>query len=325
MCILVIVCTLAFGRRISEEKYALMQMARCPSIQISTMYGYKRQLLWGTVTTVCVSVTLIDYLWKSNHPFITRSSDSEGVPATGTNDYQIPTLVQLNASYYCKCDCTGNHDIPEVTATENISCKPTDDAPCQPDGLVLMSMLQKSVNFEQYQGLRYLDHLSLSRYYSCKPSSVPLLPNHTVEKQCKNVTFVNHQSSLVALVSFHGSGNTWVRHLVEQATGIFTGSIYCDPGLKSVFPGESIVSGNVIVIKTHRSDSVELPDDVKLFTQKTSYDKAIVIVRNPYDALVSEANRRWNSKHSINNHLGVADKTTFISTCQNFFNFFYIM
>ena len=124
---------------------------------------------------------------------------------------------------------------------------------------------------------------------------------------------MNQRSSLVALASFHGSGNTWVRHLLEQATGIFTGSIYCDPGLKVAFPGESVVSGNVIVIKTHRSDSVELPDDVKLNTRKTYYDKAIVIVRDPYDALVSEANRRWNSKHSVNNHLGVADDTTFIS------------
>ena len=31
-----------------------------------------------------------------------------------------------------------------------------------------------------------------------------------------------------ALASFPGSGNTWMRHLIEGATGIFTGSRYKD-------------------------------------------------------------------------------------------------
>ena len=33
---------------------------------------------------------------------------------------------------------------------------------------------------------------------------------------------------MTALVSFPGSGNTWVRYLLETASGIFTGSIYID-------------------------------------------------------------------------------------------------
>lgn len=36
---------------------------------------------------------------------------------------------------------------------------------------------------------------------------------------------------LVALVSAPGSGNTWLRHLIEKVTGIFTGSIYNDKSL----------------------------------------------------------------------------------------------
>ena len=35
----------------------------------------------------------------------------------------------------------------------------------------------------------------------------------------------------MALASFPGSGNTWVRYLIEGATGVFTGSIYLDHGL----------------------------------------------------------------------------------------------
>ena len=32
----------------------------------------------------------------------------------------------------------------------------------------------------------------------------------------------------VALASFPGSGNTWLRHMLEGASGIFTGSRYKD-------------------------------------------------------------------------------------------------
>jgi hypothetical protein len=35
----------------------------------------------------------------------------------------------------------------------------------------------------------------------------------------------------VALASFPGSGNTWVRGLIEAASGIYTGSIYKDANL----------------------------------------------------------------------------------------------
>ncbi len=31
---------------------------------------------------------------------------------------------------------------------------------------------------------------------------------------------------VVALASFPGSGNTWLRYLVQQATGVMTGSVY---------------------------------------------------------------------------------------------------
>lgn len=32
----------------------------------------------------------------------------------------------------------------------------------------------------------------------------------------------------MALSSFPGAGNTWVRHLIEHATGFYTGSYYFD-------------------------------------------------------------------------------------------------
>lgn len=36
---------------------------------------------------------------------------------------------------------------------------------------------------------------------------------------------------LIAVASFPGSGNTWVRYLIERASGIYTGSYYDDGDL----------------------------------------------------------------------------------------------
>ncbi|KAF4520044.1 hypothetical protein B566_EDAN008332 [Ephemera danica] len=71
---------------------------------------------------------------------------------------------------------------------------------------------------------------------------------------CRPLRFVEPPGAVVALVSFPGSGNTWVRYLIQQATGVYTGSVYKDYGLlKNGFPAESVVNGSVVVVKTHES------------------------------------------------------------------------
>ena len=65
--------------------------------------------------------------------------------------------------------------------------------------------------------------------------------------------FTDKQSSepmIPALASFPGSGNTWLRYMLQQATGILTGSVYKDYGLlKSGFPAESISNSSVLLVK----------------------------------------------------------------------------
>ena len=59
----------------------------------------------------------------------------------------------------------------------------------------------------------------------------------------------------VALASYPGSGNTWVRGLLQDVSGLCTGGIYCDPSLKKRgFPGERIANGTVLVVKSHQTD-----------------------------------------------------------------------
>lgn len=45
---------------------------------------------------------------------------------------------------------------------------------------------------------------------------------------------------LIALASFPGAGNTWARHLIELATGFYTGSYYFDGSLYNKGEGRRV-------------------------------------------------------------------------------------
>lgn len=88
---------------------------------------------------------------------------------------------------------------------------------------------------------------------------------------------------ITALASFPGSGNTWLRYLLQQATGIFTGSVYKDYGLlKSGFPAESIANTSVLLVKTHEWGSHVW----------SKFGKAILLVRDPAKSILAEFNRQ---------------------------------
>ncbi|KAG9340590.1 hypothetical protein JZ751_021412 [Albula glossodonta] len=116
------------------------------------------------------------------------------------------------------------------------------------------------------------------------------------DSRCTDRRFLPEKSStLVALSSFPGAGNTWVRHLVELATGYYTGSYYFDGSLYNKgFKGEKDYwkSGRTICVKTHESGKREIE----------MYDAAILLIRNPYRCLMAEFNRKCAG------HLGYASE-----------------
>ncbi|KAG9263095.1 WSC domain-containing protein 1-like [Astyanax mexicanus] len=118
-----------------------------------------------------------------------------------------------------------------------------------------------------------------------------------LDSRCKERTFLpERSSSLTALSSFPGAGNTWVRHLIELSTGYYTGSYYFDGSLYNKgFKGEKDYwrSGRTICVKTHESGQRE----IELF------DSAVLLIRNPYRCLVAEFNRKCAG------HLGYAPDT----------------
>ncbi|KAF8766844.1 WSCD family member GA21586-like [Argiope bruennichi] len=100
---------------------------------------------------------------------------------------------------------------------------------------------------------------------------------------CAQPKFRNPPGPMIALASFPGSGNTWIRFLVQQATGILTGSVYRDYSLKrNGFPAESVANGSVLLIKTHEWGE----------TTRQKFQKAVLLIRDPFGCLVAEFNRR---------------------------------
>ncbi|XP_061134924.1 sialate:O-sulfotransferase 2 isoform X1 [Syngnathus typhle] len=116
------------------------------------------------------------------------------------------------------------------------------------------------------------------------------------DNRCMDRHFLpTRASQLVALASFPGSGNTWCRHLVELATGFYSGSYYFDASLYNKgFKGERDHwrSGRTICIKTHESGKKDIE----------AFDSSILIIRNPYKALMAEFNRLYGG------HIGFASQ-----------------
>ena len=162
------------------------------------------------------------------------------------------------------------------------------------------------VSLFHINGTEYLDDEAKRDFLWCDPEllGTRIQPAQRVYRPCTEMRFREDNGKRIALASFPGSGSTWSRTLLEQATGIYTGAIYCDKNLKREgFIGEFITSGNVIAIKTHQ----HLINTSKLDRKHSLvFDGAIFIVRNVFDAILSERKRSLSK-----NHTGQLDKDDF--------------
>lgn len=110
---------------------------------------------------------------------------------------------------------------------------------------------------------------------------------------CGTPVFLDREQPTVALASTPGSGNTWLRYLLEQLTGVRTGSIYVDKALYwAGFVGENVSNASVLVVKSHTGTTPLHP-----WYDRTWMDAVILLVRNPYRAALSEFQRRKTRSH----------------------------
>ncbi|RWS30365.1 WSCD family member-like protein [Leptotrombidium deliense] len=106
-----------------------------------------------------------------------------------------------------------------------------------------------------------------------------ITPNRVNLFWCTKSEYRPEVGPLIALASFPGSGNTWIRYLLQQASG----SVYKDYSLlRNGFPAESVANGSVIIVKTH---------EWGLYARR-QFDKAVLLIRNPFKTLLAEFNRR---------------------------------
>ena len=134
---------------------------------------------------------------------------------------------------------------------------------------------------------------------------------HKTMKKCMCSLQNTSKNESVGLVSLPGSGNTWVRGLLERATHICTGSLWCDANLRfSEFCGEGVRSSDALVIKNHDSTIRWRGQQLPLHTSshgKPEFDAVIFIHRNPFDSIVAEHNRKlalmfWQKELESYNH-----------------------
>ena len=112
---------------------------------------------------------------------------------------------------------------------------------------------------------------------SVKEGGILHLPEHF--QTCKNMTF-QKTGDFVGLLSWPGSGNSWVRQMLETATGIYTGAWYCDSSyINAGMLGEGIKNRNILVMKIHFPGQKWLPE------------KVMYLIRNPFDCILAEWNR----------------------------------
>ena len=116
------------------------------------------------------------------------------------------------------------------------------------------------------------------------------------------------------LWTFPGAGNTWIRMLLDYSTGIYSGSIYGDPSLLPLLPGEGRCDRSVVAVKAHPAhldsfDFVPTPaGTLRLnLTRKPQYakcssyrfDGAIVVTRDPFRAIWAEYKRYVNWREVV--------------------------
>ncbi|SCV74621.1 BQ2448_7650 [Microbotryum intermedium] len=114
-----------------------------------------------------------------------------------------------------------------------------------------------------------------------------------VKPKCGHIDTVPYMTDTrTGFVSFPRSGNSFMRSLVERATGYQTSSVYCDEKLSQTFSGECDHKTNFFV-KTHfpalPKGALKLDKDYF-----KAFDQTFLLVRNPIDAMASW----WHLQHS---------------------------
>merc|ERR1712029_560665 len=152
-------------------------------------------------------------------------------------------------------------------------------------------------------GAFYIDAPMWVNARSASYANVPRWNNGSCQKLIHRVAPPQDATPLTALASFPGSGNTWLRYLIQKASCYMTGSVYGK--WKKEFPGEGIENSSMVVVKTHYPMCQGPRPAQHGFNH---FSKAILLVRDPFEAILAEFNREFKG-----DNLGHASPESFKS------------
>ena len=91
-----------------------------------------------------------------------------------------------------------------------------------------------------------------------------------------SLKIVEPPGPITGLLSYPGSGNTWLRYLIQKSVGYVTGSVYFSEMLyKNGFPGEKLDNGSAIVVKSHLNSFKY--DDTRLYVKLKTHLKSHIL------------------------------------------------
>ena len=140
-----------------------------------------------------------------------RTEEQGNVSAKHLRDYNMSWSGQKrNNSIDYKNDLKVMFDILKDNSEAKSSCKMLMD-----ENVVL-----RALEFGQYPWTIFQSHLSAT-HASVTNKTEKSVPTYqkTKPKSCQSLGYSDRKIPTTALASFPGSGNTWVRHLLQQATG----------------------------------------------------------------------------------------------------------
>ncbi|XP_063863253.1 sialate:O-sulfotransferase 1-like isoform X1 [Scylla paramamosain] len=172
---------------------------------------------------------------------------------------------------------SGESDTVQASPLKTTAEKQMEEA-----GAFLRSVLHGSVKRQLSSGHLYVDR-SDKRVWK-------MWANDSRDSPCFNYnTRFGVGVPQVWLLSFPCSGNTWLRYLLEAASGIFTGSIYYDELLvKKGFLAEGDNGGKTLVQKTHQSPILSIQYSNPVGNSETNMTRpTVLLIRNPANAIIS--------------------------------------
>ena len=230
-------------------------------------------------------------------PGVNNQKTESKIPAKSSNIVIAPRVASTNKNFKISLNAEDEYDrkpsvsLKNITISYPVACNETN----------CLEFLSKS------------DTMHLKR---CGQMTSEKQSGVKIEQS--TCTFLPYKDRTpVALSSPPGSGNTWLRGLLERATGVCTGYGLCDTEMRARgFLGEQIVSGKVLVVKTHSIIPQWVGERVRV-SWEGSYGSAVLLIRNPVQAVIAEWNRimtlemKKNGTQTNGSHINVVSEAIF--------------